>query len=217
MTRNTTSRALKALAVTAALALPLGLGGCISLFPKSDPAQMYRFGDVPAADAPAGNVGDTIGVLKPPSAFTKPAAGDQLLTISPGGEAAYIAEARWIAPAVVLWDEAVQKAFDANTGAARLIARGERQSADMAIRLDVRTFEARYDQGKDAPPNVTVSVRAVLLKTSDRTLLDDRMFTASVRASDNRQGPIVAAYDQATGKVLGEIVGWTNEMGKRAK
>ncbi|WP_369059122.1 ABC-type transport auxiliary lipoprotein family protein [Caulobacter sp. 73W] len=213
----TPSRTFRALALTAALALPLGLGGCISLFPKSDPAQMYRFGDTPAADAPAGNAGDVIGVLKPPSSFTRPAAGDQILTISPGGEAAYVAEARWIAPAIVLWDEAVQKAFDANPGAARLIARGERQSADMAMRLDVRTFEARYDNGEKAPPAVTVSVRGVLLKTADRTLLDDRMFSATVRAADNRQGPIVAAYDQATAKVLADIVAWTNTQGKRAK
>ncbi len=210
-------RTLKVLAVTAAMVLPIGLGGCISLFPKSDPAQMYRFGDVPAADAPANNVDDDIGVLKPPSTFTAPSAGDRILTISPGGEAAYVAEARWVAPATVLWDEAVQKAFDANPGQARLIARGERRAADVAMRLDVRTFEARYDNGAEAPPAVTVSVRGVLLKTSDRSLLDDRMFSATVRAADNRQGPIVAAYDQATAKVLADIVAWTNTQGKRAK
>ncbi|WP_269716360.1 ABC-type transport auxiliary lipoprotein family protein [Caulobacter sp. NIBR2454] len=210
-----TPRTLKALAVTAALALPLG--GCISLFPKADPAQMYRFGDVPPSAEGAVSNTSTVGVLKPPSSFTAPSAGDRILTVSAGGEAAYVAGGRWVAPAVVLWDEAVQKAFDVNTGAARLIARGERRSADMQMRLDVRTFEARYDNGAGAPPAVTVAVRGVLLKTSDRSLLDDRMFTATVRAADNRQTPIVAAYDQATAKVLAEIVDWTNDHGAKAK
>ena len=37
--------------IAAVLALPLVLGGCISLFPKTPPVQMYRFGDQTAAAA----------------------------------------------------------------------------------------------------------------------------------------------------------------------
>jgi cholesterol transport system auxiliary component len=182
------------------------LSGCITLLPKSKPAELYRFGQTPAAAAPVPT--GAVGVYRTIGTFQGEAAGDRLLTIT-GGRAAYVADSRWVNPAAVLFDEAVEHAYDAAPGHVRLIARGEQGKAAYALRLDVRNFETRYDQGEKAAPQVVVSVRAALSR-ADQTNVGDQVFEAHVRASDNRVGAIVAAYDKALAEVLGKIVGWTN-------
>lgn len=195
----------------AVVALAISLSGCISVFPKSKPSTLYRFGeaDVRAAKGPPGAM---FGVLKAPSAFTRAAAGDRILT-SANGEVAYIADARWVSPAFVLFEEAVARAFQNDPGRARLIGRGEVAKADLVLRLEVRTFEADYVDGPKAAPEVVVRVRGVLNRNSDRTLVGDQVFEARVKAADNRVSAIVPAYDQAVGKVLGEVVTWVNAAG----
>jgi cholesterol transport system auxiliary component len=189
----------------AALALPLILGGCISVFPKAKPAQMYRFGDRPAA--PAAQVATSpaaapVTVLKGPIAFPPASGGDRILTVT-GAENAYIGEARWLAPASSLFDEALLKAFDA-PGAPRLVGRGEPLAAPSTLRLDVRAFEARYPG-----PVAKVQVRAALIRNADRTLIGEKMFDVEVPASENRQTAIVAAFDEAVGQVMAGLRDWT--------
>jgi len=196
----------------AALGLALSLSACISVFPKAKPSGMYRFGTTPPA-ASKGPPGAMFGVLKAPTVFTRPSAGDRILTTATGGEAAYVAGARWIAPASVQFDEALSRAFDADPGRARLIGRGEVAKAQMVLRLEVRTFEAAYVNGPKAAPEVIVQVRGVLSRTGDRALVGDQIFEAKVKAADNRVGPIVTAFDEANAKVIGDLVGWINAAG----
>jgi cholesterol transport system auxiliary component len=190
-----------------ALALPLLLGGCISVFPKAQPVQMYRFGDQAAAPA-AAPAAASATVLKGPIAFPPASGGDRILTVT-GPQSAYVGGARWVAPAASLFDEALLKAFDA-PGAPRLVARGESLAAASALRLDVRAFEARYPG-----PTVHVQVRASLIRSADRTLIGEKMFDAEVPAADNRQTAIVAAFDQAVGQVLASLRDWTAQTAPR--
>jgi cholesterol transport system auxiliary component len=191
MTRN---------AAFAALALPLLLGGCISVFPKTKPVQMYRFGDQVAA--PASSAAAPALVIKGPIAFPPASGGDRILTIN-GTESAYIGGARWVAPAASLFDVALVKAFDA-PGAPRLVSRGEPLAAPSTLRLDVRAFEARYPG-----PTVRVQLRASLIRNADRGLIGEKMFEVEAPAGDNRQTAIVAAYDKAVGEVLTGVRDWT--------
>jgi cholesterol transport system auxiliary component len=195
--------------LTVALAA-LSASACVSLLPKSDPAQLYRF-DVDPIGGEASAAARQVGLLKPPARFPQAAAGDRILTVT-GGQAAYVAAARWIAPASILFDEAVARGFDGNPGAARLVSRGEVARADMALRLDVRDFETVYDNGQEAAPQVVIRVRAVLTRTGDRALVGERIFEQTVRAGDNRVSAIVAAYDEAVTTIVGDLVGWTNQM-----
>ena len=195
--------------VAAVLTLPLG--ACVSLFPKADPVQLYRFGTEPPAAAAV--AGTPFGVLKLPTTFTRASASDRILTVT-GGEAAYVKDARWVAPAAVLFDEAVNRAFQGADGRARLITRGEVAQADYTLKLDVRTFESRYLNGPKAPPEVVVETRAVLTSNVDRKLIGEKMFTARVAAGDNRMAAIVPAYDEAVDKVVGDLYGWVNSTGR---
>ncbi len=197
------------IAVMALALAAIGLSGCISLFPKTEPSQLYRLqARVEPRSAPAGQI---FGVLRLSTGFPRAAAGDRILTVSPGGEAAYIAGARWVSPASVMFDEQTVQAFQ-NGGRARLITRGDLVKVDYALKLDVQGFEAVYDQGPRAAPLVLVSVRGVVTRSDNRALVGDRTFTAEVRASENRVSAIVPAYDKALSQVLGEVVGWVNGL-----
>ena len=186
----------------------VALSGCISLLPKTKPAQMYRFGAAPVATSapvPSG----TVGVFRASGIFQGESAGDRILTIS-GGKAAYIAQARWVSPASVLFDEAVLNAFDADPGKARIISRGEQGKSDYALRVDVRNFETDYDAGPDGAPTVLIRLRVAMAK-ADRSDAGEAIIESRVRASDNRVGAIVDAYDKALADVLAKLVAWTNQ------
>ncbi len=197
-------RAVLRLAAVGACAL--ALSGCISLLPKSKPAHLYRFGQTTEA-APGPAVG-TIGVFQANGTFAAEAGGDRILTIG-GGKAAYIAQSRWVAPAAVLWNQAVVRAFDAEKGKVRLVSRGQQARGAYALRLDVRNFETRYDAGPESAPTVLVRVRAVLT-SADYAKTTEQVFEAKATAADNRVGAIVGAYDEAVNDALGQIVNWTN-------
>ena len=189
-----------AAALAAALTLPIAAGGCISVFPKAKPVQMYSFGDHVAA--PAASARAPALVTKGATVFPPASAGDKLLTTN-GAEQAYVGGLRWVSPAAVVFDAALMKAFDA-PGSARLVERGEPLQAPSTLRLDVRAFEARYPG-----PSAAIQVRATLIRNADRTILAEKMFDATLPAGENRQAPIVAAFDQASSKVIGDIRDWT--------
>jgi cholesterol transport system auxiliary component len=186
--------------------LALALCACVSVFPRSTPVQLYRFGygDAPAGVGPA-SAGPVLGVIQ--TSFDAAAATDRILTVS-GQSAAYIHGARWIAPAPVLFDEALARAFQ-TPGAPVIARRGETVAARYSLALDVQTFEARYDQGPEAPPEVVVQIRAVLIRNDTRQPVAERTLSSVQRASDNRIGPIVQAYDRATRDGLVQLVAWT--------
>lgn len=212
MIRAPLNRKRPLLRVVAVAAAALSLSACVSLLPKSKPAHLYRFGQPLAASALEAPTGQ-IGVLRAQAIFQRESAGDRLLTMT-DGKAAYIAETRWVAPAAVLWDEAVISAFDADGGPVRIILRGEPASAAYILRLDVRNFETRYDQGPKAAPEVVVRVRALMVASAGGATVSEKMFEKRVRAADNRVTAIVPAYDRAVADVLAEVVAWTNAQAK---
>lgn len=187
----------------------LVLAGCVTLLPKEAPAQLYRFGGTLApAQRPAGAA--SFAVMPLPVVFTSPAAGDQILAVT-GHEAAYLKGARWVTAAATLFEQALSNAFDADVGPARLLARGEPVKPDYMLKADVRVFEIRYTDGEGLPPTATVQVYAAL--SADHQLVGERIFSASVKATENRGGAIADAFDQADNQVLGQVVKWVDARG----
>lgn len=189
----------------------LALGGCISLFPKTKPAQMYQFDNAPAAADASMPGPDARVIARGDMRFQAAASSDRILTVS-GTGTAYIAEARWVSPAPVLFEQSLVRAFQAG-GGPRLAEGGSGIHATEILNLDVQSFETRYDNGDKAPPEVVVQVRGQMIRADDRRVIADQMFTSVQRASDNRVGAIVQAYDAAVHEVLGKLVGWTAQQG----
>ena len=207
------NRTLRFAAVAAAT---VTLSGCISLFPKSAPSQLYRFEARPGAAAvvemetaadgrPAA---PKVNLILPPPTLPREASGDQLLAVTGGNETQYIAGSRWIAPAQVLFEESTRRAFAGRADRARLMTRGELGAAEGFLRLDVTEFETRY-AAPGASPTVHVVMRA-LLTHKNGAYAADRTFAAEAPAGDNRVSAIVPAYSAALEKVTGELVSWTD-------
>jgi cholesterol transport system auxiliary component len=199
--------AARLIATGAALAVAAGLAGCITLFPKEKPIQLYRFD---AAVQAAQGSGHSFGVRTAPADFDTAAAGDQLMTVD-GDQIGYVSTGRWSSPANQMFDEAVAHGFDVAGAGAHLV--GPTSKATFRLRLAVSHFEARYTSGPTAPPTVVVIVRATLERQSDLSLVGAQSFEADVPAGDNRVGAIVTAYDAATTKVIGDMVAWVDEKG----
>jgi cholesterol transport system auxiliary component len=203
----------RVLALAASL-FALGLGGCISLFPKSEPVQLYRFGQdsgATATNAPAvvSRDRDTLsGVALAFVTLPRESVGDGILTVT-GEQAAYISGARWVAPASLMFQEDVERAFETRAQRSRLLDRGQLGVSDAVMRVDVSRFEARYDNGSGAAPTVVVTVRVTLTAADGRQAVQ-RVFSHREPASENRVGPIVDAYDKAVDESLAELVDWVD-------
>lgn len=192
--------------VVAATLAAVSLSGC-ALLSSPDPVQLYRFGA--AGDAPLVSlaVAAPVQVKLRAVEFDQAAQGDRLLGVT-GSEAAYISGARWVSPAVQLYSDALETAFDTRARTVRLIGRRELTPATRLLDVDVRNFETQY-AFVDAIPTVVVTVRARLLRFPERTVVAERTITVRQPAGENRVSAIVAAYDSATQNLNTQVVSWT--------
>jgi cholesterol transport system auxiliary component len=216
---------IRRIVLAAAVTAAVGLSGCVSLFPKSDAVTLYKL-TLPAAPPTAGTPpsGPTASVLLGPLAFTRAAAGDRILTTN-GSETAYVGGARWVAPAPILFQEALSTAFDQTPGM-NMSTRGEAVASDFVLRVEIRTFEAQYsgqgpltaEKKKKQPvlsaPTAVVEAHVTLLNLREKAEVSDITFRESKPAADNRVTAIISAYDDATGSVIHDIVGWTAGLAK---
>jgi len=206
--RITSKRGIANIVGAAALTV---LGGCISLLPNPKPAQLYRFG-VSEDPAQTMNTAATIPVRAATSSFETAAAGDRMLVVR-GEQTAYIAGARWVSSATNLFDAAVTRAFEVSHGPTRLLARDEPVASSYVLKLDVRTFEIRYDHGSREPPTVVVELYASLVAGRDAKHTGGvQVFRARVPAQSDTIGAIVNAVDTAVGKVTTDMVAWVDSQ-----
>ncbi len=84
---------MRAFRAALAMGAALALSGCISLFPKSDPVQTYRFDAPTPSPRVAAPDGQRVGVLKPGVVFPRAAGVDRILTVD-GEKTAYSADSR---------------------------------------------------------------------------------------------------------------------------
>lgn len=200
-------RALTRTAVAAAAVA--ALGGC-ALLSSPEPVNLYRFGAAPDGEAgvsgtPAGQV--QVAMRRPE--FVQAARDDRILGVT-GTDAAYIAGARWVASADVLFSDALEDAFAAEARRVRLIGPRELTRSNQTLDVDVRTFEARYP-APGASPTITVVARVRLLDSEERTVAAERIFAVEQPAAANRVSAIVDAFDAATRDLNSQIVAWTDQ------
>jgi cholesterol transport system auxiliary component len=193
--------------------LALCLAGCITLLPKQQPATLYRFGADTSDAVAAPATGPRFSVHAPQISFQSEGGSDRILTVT-GDQTAVIAGVRWVTAASVLFEEAVTRAFDTHGGPARLQARGEPSTADYVLKIDVRSFEARYDHGPRAAPDVVVEVYAALIDRETPTDVRSRVFQTAIPAASNSVHAIVDAFNVGVTKTLRDLVTWVDAKGQ---
>jgi cholesterol transport system auxiliary component len=181
----------------------LWLTGC-SLLGTGDKPSLYRFGNLPEAPAapPAPAMAKPALITFNGVAFPAESRGDRIVTVR-GADVAYVAEARWVAPAPELFNTALRRQFGQSVDTVRLVRPGEAPRADFVLTVEVRRFEAAYLSG--VAPEVIVEADVTLMRWTDRTIVGEWTVASRKPAAENRVSAIVAAYDEAAADVIGRI------------
>lgn len=195
----------------AVAALVLGLSAC-SLLKTPPPVQMYRFGSAPEAST-GPSAGAPIDLAFNRVRFAEAVKEDRLLGVT-GTQTAYIAGARWVSDADVLYADSLEAAFAAQAQRVRLVSRATAQTTQ-ALDVEVRSFEARYPS-EGATPTVVITAWVRLLDTQNRAIIGQRVFSVQQPAGENRVSAIVAAFDVATRDLNTQIVEWTDSSARVA-
>jgi cholesterol transport system auxiliary component len=187
----------------------ISLSGCVTLFPKTKPTQLYHLGLEAEGNGPPQS-GAGLAVLQGSIQFNRAVSADRLLTRQ-GNEAAYVAQARWTMPAALLFEESLAKAFMRGTGDARLVSPKDPVIAKLVLRLDVRALEIRYAEGSRRSPVAVVNISALLADADQRTVVSQSVFDCQVPAKSNRVQSLVTALNDALSDCQGQVVTWTDQ------
>ena len=186
--------------------LAVSLSGCVTLLPKTKPAQLYRFGYEPelveqkAQTAVLPNV-PPLGIIFGGITFPKDSAGDQILTVD-GAQASYVAEARWTTGASSLFNDAVTSGFARSAKTVTLEPRVP-TAANYRIDISVRKFETSYTRNK---PTVSIALDARLIRISDRVVVGKKYISADVAVRRNDMSQMADGYNQATTQVVTQLI-----------
>lgn len=181
--------------------------GCLSILPEPSAAPtVYRL-TVPQSlsTTTAASATKVINIEYP----TAPRAlGGTNIVLSPDGR-------RLTAAAAASWAEAVpsmlrNSLIDTLARDGQVIGVIPKGSTRVPYRLnmDIRRFEAVFDQGEDAAPNVVVQINVALTDTKSRQLMDVYTVTKQSRAGVKSVSSIVEAKDRATLEAMDEISSW---------
>src|SRR5215475_1037921 len=120
----------------------------------------------------------------------------------------YFADSEWTDRAPLLVQTALLQSFE-NSGAITAIDReavGLR--ADFILKPEIRHFEAVYNS-PNGPPEAWAAINVRLVNPTDREVVAQTSFEQRRQASANDVPSIIAAFDEAVGAVMKDIVVWT--------
>lgn len=182
--------------------------GCVSLLPETEPNTLYRLAGTETDSTVSQSA--TVTVLVDRIASPRGLAGDRIAILR-GDAIGYMAGAAWISPAPNLIETAIMDAFY-ETAPVMAPARAEDGvRARYELNLELRHFEASYDQGDNAAPLVRTALRARLIDRDSRSPIAARTLERTARASANRQSAIIAAFSSAASELSREVAAWTQE------
>ena len=194
--RSAAAVLLLAMTVTACAAIP-GLGPAPNIYELA-PKTTFRL-DLPKVDwqldveEPLANGGlDT----------------NRIALLTSPIEVKYFANSRWIDRAPKLWQTLLVESFE-NTG--KIVGVG-RESAglrsDYTLKSELRQFQAEYS-GDNPIPTIRVRLNVKLVVEPREDIIAFRNFEYTVVASGGDIQSVILAFNEATNKVLRQVVEWT--------
>ncbi|WP_439634504.1 ABC-type transport auxiliary lipoprotein family protein [Glycocaulis sp.] len=193
----------------------LALSGCISLLPESESSSLYRLSNHVPVDTAVNHDAPVVRIARPvaPRALS----GDRIALDAGQGRVAYMAGANWISAVPVLVQELVVDTFDRRSTVLMAARPDDGVATSWDLRMELRRFEAVYDQGSNAAPRIDIAIRARLIDTTSREVAGVRTFEASRRADGNRQTLIVDAFSRAASDLSLEMVDWASAQVTQAQ
>jgi phospholipid/cholesterol/gamma-HCH transport system substrate-binding protein len=131
---------------------------------------------------------------------------DKILLQPATGESVPVPHAKWSDNLPALFQEKVIQSFE-NAGYARSVSRTrEGVTGDYQLLIDIRRFHV----STLSEPMAEIDFVAKILG-QDGKIIDARSFQASAPAKGTDAQAYVAAIDEASGKVLSELLAWTTD------
>lgn len=185
------------------IAAGLAVSACALMGGGGKPATLYQL-TTSSVDPPlAASTSTPVVIMYAGSSFGRQSQGDRILTTT-GNQVAYIAAARWAAPAQEMFDSEAIRQLQSGPARVTIIRDGAPPLSAYVLAIDVRRFDAEYTSASPAP-DVVVEGRAKLMRVADRQMVGDWPISAREHAQANRVGEIVAAFDRATQNVTSQV------------
>lgn len=193
-------------AVAGAGALSGALGGCGNILPVAPPSNLYTL-------TPKSTFRPDLPTVAWQLVVEEPLAAGGLdtnrIAIQPTAlELKYYAEARWTERAPRMVQTLLVESFE-NTG--RIVAVGRQAvglRSDYNLKSELREFQAEMaDETKT--PKVRVRLNAKLVRQPRQEIIASDNFEQLMACKSGAIVDVVAAFDEALGKVLRRVVEWT--------
>jgi cholesterol transport system auxiliary component len=183
----------------------LGVASCSGLIGPPPAPQLYVLHPdfPPTADAPAVPWQLTVAVPVTPESLDT---GRIALMRAPN-VMDYYASSAWTDSVPQLVQSLLVEAFQRSGKIAAVGRDGQGIRSDCILQTEIRDFEAYYAVA-DAPPKVRVNIAAALVGAPRREVLSTLQVRQEVQAAANNLPSITAAFTQATGAAIEEIVAW---------
>ncbi len=134
----------------------------------------------------------------------------------------YYARSSWTDRAPLMVQTLMIESFE-NSG--RIVAVGRESvglRADFILKTELREFQAEYfeaeypgaEKSGAGKPSVRVGINVKVVEMPRRTIVASRSFEAVAEAGADAMTEIIAAFDEALGKVLKGLVEWTLRGGR---
>lgn len=199
------------------LAVLTSLAACSLPLRGSEPPQLRSLSRAPEIAADAPRVDWQLLIEAPLAAAGLDTAR---IALTHGGSAlGYYAGVAWIDRAPLLVHTRIIESFERSR---RIVAVGRETlglRADFLLKVELRDFQAEYADGIEGQvvPDVRTAINVKLVEMPRRTIVADRTFEATERAGGPDIEAIVAAFDTALARAIGEVVVWTLREGEASR
>jgi cholesterol transport system auxiliary component len=188
--------------------------GCAGLHSSQGAMQVYTLESAMSAGAAASAASDkpiatgvnevraTVEVLRPLAAPGLDT--DRIALVRNVSQFDYYAGSRWPAPLPEVLQSLVVDALRASGQYRAVQSAGAAFAADEVLQLEIRRCQAEYTSGGDAV--VRVQLVASLGRRADRSLIASVIAESAAPVAENRLQAVIAAYRNAVGEALGQLV-----------
>ena len=195
------------------LGMTMTLNACISVLPKAGPdPDIFRLSDTALPE----HLASTPVVLLEMPIAPKALRNNRIAIAQGPQDIAYAAGARWAGMVPQMAQELLNDSLLA-TQRLNVVSPREGVHPPYGLTVEVRHFEAVYDQGTDAAPLGRVSLYAKIINRHGRTLIAQRLFSADVRARENTLGAMAAAIDAAAHQAAAALSEWAADQAGTAQ
>ena len=206
-------RLLRRLAPPAAMFVALALAACQAVLPGGPMPDLYTLTPKSTFNPDLPQVSWQLVVEEPLASGWLNT--DRIALRASPTELDYYAQAQWTERAPRLVQTLLVESFE---NSRHIVAVGRQAiglRSDFTLRSELREFQADYPPN-GGNPTVRVRLNLKLIQDRTRSIIANETFEATAEATNATMSGIVAAFDDALGKVLRRTVEWTLTTANRA-